>query len=240
MEGGRTGFMTVRKKGLAAEVPANPGPEQNVIKVLIADDHAVVRAGLKQMLAGNPDISIVDEVDNGYDAVAKARLNDYSVVVLDIAMPGKSGLDALKEIKLERPSLPVLMLSMYPEDQYAIRVLRSGASGYLTKECVPDELATAVRVVSQGRKYISPSLAERLALNLDAVNKQEPHELLSDREYQVLCMLASGKSPAEIANDLAISAKTVSTYRTRILEKMQLKNNAELTSYAIQYHLIAP
>lgn len=232
--------MTVRKKVFTAEASANQKPERNVIKVLIADDHAVVRAGLKQMLAGNPDISIVDEVDNGFDAVDKVRRNDYSVVVLDIAMPGKSGLDALKEIKLERPSLPVLMLSMYPEDQYAIRVLRSGASGYLTKECVPDELATAVRVVSQGRKYISPSLAERLAVNLDAENTQEPHELLSDREYQVLCMLASGKSPSEIANDLAISAKTVSTYRTRILEKMQLKNNAELTSYAIQYHLIAP
>lgn len=240
MKGGRTGFMTVRKKVRTDEASANQKPEPNVIKVLIADDHAVVRAGLKQMLAGNPDISIVDEVDNGFDAVDKVRRNDYSVVVLDIAMPGKSGLDALKEIKLERPSLPVLMLSMYPEDQYAIRVLRSGASGYLTKECVPDELATAVRVVSQGRKYISPSLAERLAVNLDVESTQEPHELLSDREYQVLCMLASGKSPSEIAHDLAISAKTVSTYRTRILEKMQLKNNAELTSYAIQYHLIAP
>lgn len=231
--------MNPRNKGLAAASRAKTEPEKKVIKVLIADDHAIVRAGLKQMLAGNPDISIVDEVDNGYDAVDRVKQNDYTLVVLDIAMPGKSGLDALKEIKLERPSLPVLMLSMYPEDQYAIRVLRSGASGYLTKECVPDELATAVRVVAQGRKYISPSLAERLALNLDAENKQELHELLSDREYQVLCMLASGKSLSEIAENLSISVKTVSTYRGRILEKMQLKNNAEITSYAIQYRLIA-
>lgn len=209
-----------------------------MIKILIADDHAVVRAGLKQMLAGIDDISIIDEAENGFDAVEKVKKNEYSVVVLDIAMPGKSGLDALKEIKLERPSLPVLMLSMYPEDQYAIRVLRSGASGYLTKECVPDELATAVRVVAQGRKYISPSLAERLALNLDVETKQEPHELLSDREYQVMCMLASGKSLTEISVSLSISVKTVSTYRSRVLEKMKLRNNSELTSYAIEYQLI--
>jgi DNA-binding NarL/FixJ family response regulator len=230
--------MNSPKKGLSSNSAEKRKPEHKVIKILIADDHAVVRAGLKQMLAGIDDISIIDEAENGFDAVEKVKKNEYSVVVLDIAMPGKSGLDALKEIKLERPSLPVLMLSMYPEDQYAIRVLRSGASGYLTKECVPDELATAVRVVAQGRKYISPSLAERLALNLDVETKQEPHELLSDREYQVMCMLASGKSLTEISVSLSISVKTVSTYRSRVLEKMKLRNNSELTSYAIEYQLI--
>ncbi|HMK44026.1 MAG TPA: response regulator transcription factor [Dissulfurispiraceae bacterium] len=209
-----------------------------MIDILIADDHAVVRAGIKQMLTGLPGISAVDEAQNASEALEKIRKRNYSIVILDIAMPGKSGLDALKEIKLERPNIPVLMLSMYPEEQYAIRVLRSGASGYLTKECVPDELTTAVRQVVQGRKYISPSLAERLALNLEEDTKQEPHELLSDREYQVMCMLATGKTLTEIGDSLSISVKTVSTYRSRILEKMRLKNNAELTSYALQYHLI--
>lgn len=211
---------------------------QPVSKVLIVDDHAVVRAGLKQMLSGAADLSVVDEAESGAEALEKVRHNDYAIVVLDIAMPGKSGLDTLKEIKLERPNLPVLMLSMYPEDQYAIRVLRSGASGYLTKECVPEELTTAVRVVAKGRKYVSPSLAERLALNLESESKQELHELLSDREFQVLCLIAAGRTLAEMADELSISVKTVSTYRGRLLEKMQLKNNAELTSYAIQYHLI--
>jgi DNA-binding NarL/FixJ family response regulator len=159
------------------------------------------------------------------------------VVVLDIAMPGKSGLDALKEIKAEFPKLPVLMLSMYPEDQYAIRALRSGAAGYMTKDTAPEELVTALRTVSTGRKYISPSLAERLAFNLDTDTKKEPHEMLSDREYQVLCLIARGKTISEIADQLSLSVKTVSTYRGRILEKMKLKNNAELTNYAIRHQL---
>ncbi len=209
-----------------------------MIKILIADDHSVVRAGLKQIISGIPDMAIVDEAGNANVVIDKIRNNDYSVVVLDIAMPGKSGLDTLKEIKAERPGLPVLMLSMYPEDQYAIRVLKSGAAGYLTKESAPEELVTAIRTVANGKKYISPSLAEKLVINLDSDGKKEPHELLSDREYQVLRMIASGKAVSEIADELSLSVKTISTYRSRVLEKMNLKNNAELTTYAIQNNLV--
>jgi len=208
-----------------------------MIKVLIADDHSVVRAGLKQIISGVPDMIVVDEAENATEVLDKIRKTYYSVVVLDIAMPGKSGLDALKEIKAEFPRLPVLMLSMYPEDQYAIRALRSGAAGYMTKDSAPEELVTALRTVSTGRKYISPSLAERLAFNLDSDTKKESHEMLSDREYQVLCLIARGKTISEIAEQLSLSVKTISTYRGRILEKMQLKNNAELTNYAVRHHL---
>ena len=209
-----------------------------MIKVLIADDHSVVRVGLRQILSGIRDIAVIDEAANAIEVLEKVKKNDYSVVILDIAMPGKSGLDALKEIKIERPKLPVLILSMYPEDQYAIRVLRAGAAGYMTKDSAPDELVTAVRIVAEGRKYVSPTFAEILALNLDIDREKELHEMLSDREYEVLCMIASGKTLSEIAGLLFLSVKTISTYRSRILEKMHLKNNAELTSYAIQNHLI--
>jgi DNA-binding NarL/FixJ family response regulator len=209
-----------------------------MINILIVDDHSIVRAGLKQIISEIPDMTVVDEASNGSEVIEKVRMNDYSVVVLDISMPGKSGLEALKEIKSERPGLPVLMLSMYPEDQYAIRVLRSGAAGYLTKESAPAELVTAIRTVATGKKYISPSVAERLVCNLDFDGKKELHELLSDREFQVLCMIASGKAVSDIANELSLSVKTISTYRSRILEKMKFKNNAELTTYAIQNHLI--
>ena len=209
-----------------------------MINILIADDHSIVRAGLKQIISEISDMTVVDEAGNGSEVLDKIRMNDYSVVVLDIAMPGKSGLEALKEIKSERPGLPVLMLSMYPEDQYAIRVLRSGAAGYLTKESAPAELVTAIRTVAGGKKYISPSVAERLVFNLDFEGKKELHELLSDREFQVLRMIASGKAVSDIADELSLSVKTISTYRSRILEKMKLKNSAELTTYAIQNHLI--
>jgi len=209
-----------------------------MIEILIVDDHAVVRTGLRQILSEISDMTITDEACDAREALDKIRTNNYSVVVLDIALPGKSGLDALKEIKSERPGLPVLILSMYPEDQYAIRVLKSGAAGYMTKESAPEELVTAVRTVADGKKYISPSVAERLASHLDFAGKKELHEMLSDREYQVLCMIASGKPPGEIAEELSLSVKTISTYRSRILEKMNLSNNAELTTYAIQKHLI--
>ena len=209
-----------------------------MIEILIVDDHAVVRTGLRQILSEISDMTITDEACDAREALDKIRTNNYSVVVLDIALPGKSGLDVLKEIKSERPGLPVLILSMYPEDQYAIRVLKSGAAGYMTKESAPEELVTAVRTVADGKKYISPSVAERLASHLDFAGKKELHEMLSDREYQVLCMIASGKPPGEIAEELSLSVKTISTYRSRILEKMNLSNNAELTTYAIQKHLI--
>jgi len=209
-----------------------------MIEILIVDDHAVVRTGLRQILSEISDMTITDEACDAKEALDKIKTRNYSVIVLDIALPGKSGLDVLKEIKNERPGLPVLILSMYPEDQYAIRVLKSGAAGYMTKESAPEELVTAVRTVAGGKKYISPSVAEKLASHLDFAGKKELHEMLSDREYQVLCMIASGKPPGEIAEELSLSVKTISTYRSRILEKMNLSNNAELTTYAIQKHLI--
>ena len=208
-----------------------------MINVLIVDDHAVVRAGLRQIISGVSGMAVSDEADDGIEALTKIRNKRYSVVVLDISMPGKSGLDVLKEIRHEYPELPVLMLSMYPEDQYALRTLRSGAWGYMTKDSAPEELVTAILTVAAGSKYISSDLAERLAHNLDADMKKEPHEILSDREYQVLCMMASGKTITEIAYQFSLSVKTISTYRSRILEKIQLNNNAELINYAIKNHL---
>jgi len=209
-----------------------------MIKILIADDHAIVREGLKQILSESPDLVVVAEASSGQEVLEKISKNDLDLVVLDIAMPGRGGLDILKEIKTQRPRLPVLMLSMYPEEQYAIRVLKSGASGYLTKESAPSELVMAIRQISQGKKYISPSLAEKLAIDLEINPDKMPHEILSDREYQVMCMIASGKTLKEIADGLSLSIKTISTYRSRILEKMNMKTNAELTHYAIKNNLV--
>jgi DNA-binding NarL/FixJ family response regulator len=209
-----------------------------MIKILIADDHAIVREGLKQILSETPDLVVVAEASSGQEVLEKISKNDLDLVVLDIAMPGRGGLDILKEIKTQKPRLPVLMLSMYPEEQYAIRVLKSGASGYLTKESAPSELVMAIRQISQGKKYISPSLAEKLAIDLELSPDKLPHEILSDREYQVMCMIASGKTLKEIADGLSLSIKTISTYRSRILEKMNMKTNAELTHYAIKSNLV--
>jgi len=209
-----------------------------VIRIMIADDHRIVREGLKQILAETPDMIVVDEASNGQEVLGKVWENDYDVVLLDISMPGRSGLDILKQLKNERPKLAVLVLSMYSEEQYAIRALRAGASGYMTKESAPDELIEAIRKVSTGRKYISPTVAEKLAVSLEANDERPAHENLSDREYQVMCMIASGKTIKTIADELSLSVKTVSTYRTRILEKMRMKNNAELTHYSIQNRLV--
>lgn len=209
-----------------------------MIRVLIADDHAVVREGLRQILSGVPDMTVAGEAENGNDVLREVRKNPYDVLVLDITMPGRTGLDILKELKQEHPMLQVLILSMYPEEQYAVRVLRAGASGYLTKESAPEELVGAIRRVAQGRKYISPSLAETLVGNLDIDAEKPMHQSLSDREYQVLCLIASGKKVGEIAETLSLSVKTISTYRTRVLEKMRLKNNAELTLYAVEQRLV--
>jgi two-component system invasion response regulator UvrY len=208
-----------------------------MIRILIADDHRIVREGLKQILAENPDMVVADEASNGQEVLSKVWERDYDVVLLDISMPGRSGLDILKQLKTDRPKVSVLVLSMYSEEQYAMRALRAGASGYMTKESAPDELIEAIRKVSAGRKYIGPTLAEKLAFSL-ADDDRPPHENLSDREYQVMCMIASGKTIKTIADELALSVKTISTYRTRILEKMQMKNNAELTHYSIQNHLV--
>ena len=193
-----------------------------MIKIIIADDHPIVRAGMKQIIGEASDLMVVDEAGDGHKLLSKIRVETFDVVILDITMPHMNGLDVLKQLKIEKPKLPVIVLSIHPEDQYALRVLKAGASGYVTKASAPDELINAIRRVCRGSKYISPSIAEKLAFHLDANFEEMPHEALSDREYQVLCMLASGKTVTEIAVELALSAKTVSTYRSRILEKMDM------------------
>jgi len=209
-----------------------------MLKVLIADDHPVVREGLKQIVTETQDMVVAGEANNGQEVLNKIREGDYDVIVLDITMPGRNGMDVLRQLRSERPRLPVLILSIHSEEQYALRALRAGASGYLTKESAPDELVVAIRKVSWGGKYISSSLAEKLAFKLEVGREQAPHETLSDREYQVMCRIASGKTVMEIARELSLSEKTISTYRSRILEKMKMKNNAELTYYAIKNQLV--
>ena len=209
-----------------------------MIRVLIADDHPIVREGLKQILSETDDILVVDEASNGKEVLDYVWNNAYDVVLLDISMPGRDGLEVLRELKHQKPKLPVLILSMYPEEHYAIRVLRGDASGYLTKSSAPDELISAIRKVATGRKYVSSTLAERLTYELDRDADRPIHEALSDREYQVMHMIASGKTIKEIAEELCLSVKTVSTYRSRILEKMNMKNNAEIVLYAVQNKLV--
>lgn len=209
-----------------------------MIQVLIADDHAIVRKGLRQILEETIDIVVADEAGNAADVLDKIRHSSYDVLVLDISMPGNTGLDLLKQIKSDHPDQPVLILSMHPEQQYAVRVIKAGASGYLTKESAPEQLIQAIRKIASGGKFITPSLAEKLALALETGSDKSLHDHLSDREYQVMVLIASGKTVTEIANTLFLSVKTISTYRARILEKMQMKNNAELTHYAIQHGLV--
>lgn len=210
-----------------------------MIRVLIADDHAIVRQGLRQILADTPDMEVGGEAANGFEALQKIREEGpWDVLLLDVSMPGKNGIDTLKQVKDELPRLPVLVLSMYPEDQYGVRLLKAGAAGYLTKESAPEALVTAIRTVSAGRKYISPGVAELLAHELGRDTDQPPHALLSDREFEIMRLLATGMTPTAIAEQLNLSVKTVSTYRTRVLAKMQLKNNAELTYYAIKNGLV--
>ncbi len=209
-----------------------------MIKVLIADDHAVVREGLKQIVTENADMAIAGEASNGHEVLELARTRDCDLVLLDLAMPGKDGLDTLKELKLLCPQLPVLVLSVYPEEQYAVRLLRAGAAGYLTKESAPEELVAAIRKVSKGGRYVSASLGEQLAFLLDSGTDRPPHETLSDREFRVMLMLASGKTATEVAETLCLSVKTISTYRSRALVKMNMRNNAEFAFYATKHGLI--
>ena len=209
-----------------------------MLKILIADDHAIVREGIKQILAEIPDKVTTDEAINGQEVIQKVWNNDYDMVLLDISMPGRSGLDILKQLKSEKPALKILILSMHPEEQYAIRALKAGASGYLTKESTPLELTEAIKKVSIGKKYVSSSLAETLASHLETTVEKPRHETLSNREFEVMCMIASGKTVKEIADDLSLSVKTISTYRTRILEKMNMKNNSQITHYTIQRRLV--
>jgi DNA-binding NarL/FixJ family response regulator len=209
-----------------------------MLRILIADDHPVFRRGLKQIVEEAPDLLVAGEAANGAEALQEARTDHYDVVLLDITMPVKNGVDVLSQLKHERPALPVLMLSMHPEEQYAVRALRAGASGYLTKESAPEELVAAIRKVSAGGKYVSASLAEHLASVVQSAGDSLPHSTLSNREYQVMCLIASGRTVSEAARELSLSVKTVSTYRARILEKLQLKNNAELMRYAAQHELV--
>ncbi len=208
------------------------------MRILIADDHAVVRHGLKQILADQFKRAEFGEARNGQEVLNKVWKEKWDVVILDITMPGRGGLEILKEVKKARPKIPVLVLSMHPEDQFAVRVLKAGASGYMTKESAPEQLVEAIRKIVAGGRHISPSLAEIMAAYLTVKTEKPPHELLSNREFQVLRQIASGKTVSEIARELSLSVRTVSTYRTRILEKMGLKTNAELTHYAFQNQLV--
>ncbi len=209
-----------------------------MIKVLIADDHDIVRQGMKRVFSRTSDIEVTGEARTGQEALEKIWAENFDVVILDISLPGRNGLEILRQIKSHQPKLPVLVLSMYPEEQYAVRVLRGGAAAYLTKESDKAELIEAIRWIAQGKKYITPALAERLADELKSAADKAPHERLSDREYHLLCMIAKGKTTKEIAEELSLSIKTVGTHRARILEKMGMKSNAELTHYAIQNKIV--
>jgi DNA-binding NarL/FixJ family response regulator len=208
------------------------------IRVLIADDHAIVREGQKQILADTTNIVVEGEAENGLSAVQLVRGCDSNVLLLDISMPDRSGIEVLKQIRKEKPALAVLMLSMHREDQYAVRSLKAGASGYLNKQSAPAELVNAIRQVASGRKYISPELAQQLANQVSDDRDEVLHESLSDREFQTLTMIASGMAVSDIAAELALSVKTVSMYRSRLLAKMRLRHNAELTHYAIKHKLV--
>ena len=208
------------------------------IRILMADDHSIVRQGLKHILLEEWAGATFGEASNVAALLPLFRKASWNFVLLDINMPGRSGLDVLRDLHQEKPQIPILVLSGHPEDQYAVRVLKAGACGYLPKETAPDELIKAVRKVLDGGKYVSDSLAEQLACGLGDNNQKAPHESLSDREYQVLCLLSTGRTPTAIAGELMLSIKTISTFRARVLSKMNMKTNAELMHYAIQNALV--
>ena len=209
-----------------------------MIKILIADDHAIVREGLKQIVAEESDMEVTGEAANADEVFEILRTNNFDIAIIDINMPGKSGLDLLKDLKVQLPKLPLLILSMYGEEQYGIRALKAGASGYLRKASAPNELVVAIRKIVSGGKYINQQLAENLADTVDKSYIKLPHENLSDREYEVMCKITSGESAEKISKDLSISIHTFYTYRNRILEKMKMKSNVELTQYVINNKLI--
>jgi two-component system, NarL family, invasion response regulator UvrY len=212
---------------------------KTILRILIVDDHAVVRRGLREILSEDPNtVLVAGEAADCDQALAQLQASPWDAVLLDISLPGRGGLDVLQEIKTRHPSLPVLVLSVHPEEQYAVRVLRAGAAGYLNKDAAPTDLASAVKKITSGGRYVTPSLAERLAAQVAAPDQRPPHEQLSDREFEVLRRIASGRTVSEIAEDLHLSVKTVSTYRTRILAKMGMRTNAELTHYAIKNALV--
>jgi len=209
-----------------------------MIRLLIADDHAIFREGLKHILEEHPDIIVADEAKNGQEVLDNIWKREYDMVLLDIGMPGMPAIEVLKKVKNDKPRLPILVLSMYPEEQYAVRVIKAGASGYLTKESAPEELITAIRKITAGRKYITSSVAEKLAAEVEPDAARPAHHTLSDREFEVFRLIASGKTVTQVADALFLSVKTISTYRSRILEKMKMKTNAELMHYALKHHMI--
>ncbi|BBE49947.1 Response regulator UvrY [Ferriphaselus amnicola] len=210
----------------------------NTVKILVVDDHAILRKGLKQILDDTPDLRVTGEAGSGMEAIQQVQSEEFDMVLLDISMPDKHGIDVLKQIKQIHPNLPVLMLSMHAEDQYALRSIKTGAAGYLNKQSAPAQLVTAIRQVASGKKYISSELAEQLAEGLTQGYQELLHQKLSNREYQTLCLMASGKTLTEIGEAMSLSVKTVSVYRARLLEKMNLRNNAEAIHYAISNHLL--
>ena len=209
-----------------------------MIRVLLADDHAIVRAGLKEILADTGDITVAAEATNGQEVMARVRGADYDVVVLDLSMPGRSGIELIKQVKDEKPKLRILVLTMHSEEQYAVRALKAGASGFLTKDAAADQLVAAIRRIAGGGAYVSPETAERFVLDAAPRAEAAPHTLLSDREFRVFQKVAAGRSVTEIAHELSLSVKTVSTHKTRILQKMGLANQAELIRYALEHKLL--
>ncbi len=209
-----------------------------MINVLIADDHALIREGLKKILNGEPDMTVVGEASNVAELLTALKRLVVNIILLDITMPGESGLDALKELRQKYPHVPVLILSFHPEHRFAVRALKAGAAGYLTKESAAEEVVQAIRKVVGGGKYVSAALAEQLAAELDDAGGKLPHETLSDREFQVMRLIAAGKKNSEIAEELAVSVNTVNTYRMRIFEKMKMQSNVELSRYAVEHGLI--
>ena len=209
-----------------------------MIRILIADDHALMRAGLKRILKDEPDLKVVGEASNGFEVIDFVKKEEVDFIVLDLTMPGKNGLEVIKELRHINKNIQILILSMHPEDRFAVRALKSGASGYMTKESAPDELVNAIRKIVSGRKYISPLLAEKLVSDFGDDSGKQPHEMLSDREHEVFIMIASGKKITELAEVLSLSSATVNTYRARIFDKMKIKSNVELTHYALTNKLI--
>lgn len=209
-----------------------------MISILVVDDHALIRKGLKQLLDDTEDIRVTGEAETGLQALQMAREQRYDLILLDIALPDKNGIDVLKQLKQEQPDIKVIVLSMYPEDQYGVRSLKAGASGYLNKQSAPDQLIGAIQQVISGKKYIGEIMAEQLLNTMIGNSEELMHQTLSNREYQTLCLIASGKTLTEIAESMTLSPKTVSVYRARMLEKMGFKNNAEAIHYAISYHLV--
>lgn len=208
-----------------------------MFKILIGDDHAIIRKGLRQILREEISKCEIDEAADGMDVIQKINEKQYDILILDISMPKRNGIDLLNQLKIEKPEIPILILSIHPEEQYAIRVLKAGAAGFINKASAPEELVHAIRKITEGGKYISPVVAEQLATNI-LNSGQAPHEQLSDREFQVMLMIASGNTTKEIAEELSLSVKTISTYRARLLEKMELENNAKLTKYVLQHNLL--